>query len=168
MDNIKRIRHNLDLEKEGNERFYQLKDEYNEIIKKWNSLNLRLHKLNVPVIFIWKNKKELKEIGQGLSKLQKEFLDWNERAGKFYMKPNFNIPNKNKDKTLIVMRHINALNNWITRLNYDMKIIADNYNKINDDYRNQINFLIAIFSLLLTFVGLNFFNLIDIILSLVG
>jgi len=141
------------LDEEGNESYYELVEEYNELLSRWNKFNENINEFRIPRLLVFGTKKHLEEKGNELSLLQKDYLDWKGKATNFFIKPHYNI-SKELDGDLIFIHFTNVLRHLVNRMESNMILIANNYNKIYSDYEGQINFIIAIISFLISFSGL--------------
>lgn len=145
--------HIIALEKEDNPEYYKLGDEFNLIMDKWNDLNARIINFKIPRIWLFGKKKKIISIGKEISSLQKQFSSWQERTANFYIAPHFIFcGNDNNDKSFI--HYTNVLQYLLKKLNSNMTLIAENYNKVYASYESKINFNIAITSFLVSFGGL--------------
>jgi len=142
------------INKDDNEEFYNLFEEFNNIMDRWNTLNSQLHEFRIPRLWLFGVKNELKKISKDLKELQDDFLVWQEKATKFFIEPNFKIPSES-DGDLTFIHMTNVLQYFLSKLNSSMVLIADNNNKAYSDYEDQINFIIAILSFIISIFGLS-------------
>tara|TARA_R100001143_G_C3359147_1_gene134458 strand:+ start:2171 stop:2641 length:471 start_codon:yes stop_codon:yes gene_type:complete len=145
---------NLDIDKEANAAFFEIiEKEHGDLMDRWNDLNARILKIQIPKIFLFTIKSNLREIGQELKQLQNDYIAWNKKAGNFLGKPNYTF--KESQNGLAVLTHYSSmLRHVVNSMHNNMILIANNYNKRWDQYKGQTNFVIAISSFLLTFLGL--------------
>lgn len=146
------------LNKELNKEFYDLLEEYNVIMDKWNSCNERICSFILPRIFFINTKKKIFSIGREISKLQKHFLEWNKKATTFFNNPHFKFDPDQKNREIVFHHFTNSLRHSIGTLNSHMTLIADNYNKLYTQFGNRVSFNIAIFAFIVSIIGL-FFSL---------
>lgn len=146
-------KHTLGLDRKDNDEFYKIFDEHNDIMEKWNDINKQFHRLKQPVLFLFCYSSKLKTFYKPIEDLQKEFLNWNKKANNFLNKPHF-IFSGNQERQLGFLHFTNILSVQINRLNNNMTMIADNFIKIQNNHKNQKNFLIAIFSTFISLCGL--------------
>ena len=141
------------MEEKDNPEFYALAKEYNLLMDRWNGYNNQLHKFKVARLFLFRTKHQLIPIGKNIAKLQKDFLDWQRRARGFYTNPRYKIkPELSAD--LVFLHSTAAMRDLVNRLNSDMVLLYDNYNKMYSQYQNQVNFLIAIIAFVISLIGL--------------
>jgi len=121
---------------------------------RWNQFNKQLHDFKIPRLYLFKTKDELCLIGVEIKKLQKDFLEWYERAHKFYIDPSYTIEGTSEERMLVYSHSTAILGNIMHKFNSDMLMFVDNYDGIYSEYNNQLNFLIAIGGLIIAVVGL--------------
>jgi hypothetical protein len=143
----------LMIEKEKNPEYYSILEKHNVLMKEWNQINNKIHSLKVPKLFIWKNKDQLKEIFNELTQLEKDYIDWNNIAYPFISSPNYVIPNC-PESNLIFLHFTANLRDLRNKMSDDMRLIENNYNHFKNWQSNQVNFIIAISSFVLSIVGL--------------
>lgn len=145
---------NLVLDRETNPKYFEVVEKgFNDLMDRWNSLNKKIHDVKVPTVFPFLIKSDLNEIKDELKKLQEDFLSWNQKAGDLLVEPNYGY--KKDDNIVAIMVHYSGiLKHRISTMNNDMVLAANNYNKKVDQYKSQVNFIIAITSFILTFFGL--------------
>jgi len=143
----------ISLDKVDNPQYYQLGNEHNEIMDRWNELNIGLQRFRVPKISLFRTKKNLQtKFGQPISKLQTDFLDWNKRAGAFCFKPHYIF--KEGGKNEVNFLHWTAtMRDMINRMEFKMTLIAENYNKRHLEIENQRNFIIAVISFTIAIIS---------------
>lgn len=147
---------NLDIDKDDNADYFNIiETEHGNLMDRWNELHYKLYQLKIPKVFGFKAKKELKDIGKALKDLQKDYLEWNKKAGNFLGKPRYNF-NKEQDGLAIFIHYSSMLRHVVNTMHNNMVMIVDSFNKRIDQRKSQINFNIAIVSFALTFLGLVF------------
>lgn len=145
--------HKLNLKKEVNIEYYDILEKHNALMDEWNRIALRISKMRQPKLFLFGYKKRLQDLGQELLILQKDFLNWNAKAGDFLANPHL-IFTENDERELGFIHYTSLLRDMRNKLDNYMVLIAMNYNILQDLYSNRVNFIIAITSFLLTFAGL--------------
>lgn len=143
----------LGLREEGNEAYYSLVERHNEIMAEWNRLNNDLHSFKPGKIPLRKHKKILLKRGRGIDNLQKDFLQWYNDASDFLLKPNI-VVDPGEESKLTFLHYTGFLSHMISEANHNMVLLVDNYQKRYNALHNQWNFMIAITSFVLTFLGL--------------
>lgn len=145
---------NLVLDRETNPEYFEIVEKgFVELMDRWNSLNKKIHAVKIPTLIPYRVKSELDEIKEELKELQDNFLEWNQKAGDLLVEPKYGY--KEDDNIVAIMVHYSGiLKHRISTMNNDMVLAANNYNKKVDQYKSQINFIIAITSFVLTFFGL--------------
>ena len=144
--------HRLNLKKEANIEYCDIRETHNALMGEWNRINLQISKMKQPKLFLLGYKKRLQDLGRELIILQKDFLSWNAKAGSFLDKPHF-IFTENEGE-LGFIHYTSLLMDIRNKLDNYMVLIGTNYNNLQDFYSNRVNFIIAITSFLLTFAGL--------------
>jgi len=143
----------ISLEEKDNPEFYALAKEHNSLMDRWNQYNNQLHTFKVPRVLIFKTKHKLTLIGRNIAKLQKDFLDWQKRARGFSVKPHYKVDSQQPGH-LIYLHFTATMRDLVNRLDSNMVLLAENYNKRYSEYQNQVNFLIAIIAFIVSFIGL--------------
>lgn len=145
---------NLDIDRDKNQKYFDLiEKEHGELMDRWNELQSRILKLKIPSFFIFGVKKELKQIGSKLKKLGEDYISWNNKAGNFLGKPNY-VFKKDQDSSVVFLHYSNMLRHVVNSMESSMRVITVSYNKRWDQYKGQRNFIIAITSFILAFLGL--------------
>lgn len=145
---------NLDINKEKNADYFEIiEKDYTDLMDRWNKLNKRMQKTSIPDLLVFTVKSELRSIGKDLKILQKDYIKWNKKAGSFLAKPHY-IFEKDQDNGVVFLHYSNMLRHVIRSMDSHMVMIANNYNMRWDGYKGQRNFIIAIISFVLTFLGL--------------
>ena len=62
---------------------------------------------------------------------------------------------------------MSGIYNFLSYMDSTMVLLAENYNKTYAEYNNQLNFVIALGSVLFAFIGI-YMSLISVILSFIG
>ncbi|MBO6801627.1 MAG: hypothetical protein JJ892_15245 [Balneola sp.] len=145
---------NLVLDRETNPDYFEIVEKrFTKLMDQWNSINKKIHDAKIPIVVPFRVKGELDEIQKELKALQAAFLEWNQKAGDLLVEPKYGY--KKDDNIIAIMVHYSGiLKHRISTMNHDMLLIANNYNNKIDQYKSQINFIIAITSFVLTFMGL--------------
>lgn len=146
-------RYKISLDKNSNPAFYNLANEYNSLMDRWNIYNQKLHKFRIPRILLFRTKNKLIAIGKEIANLQKDFLDWQGRARNFFLEPHYKIDPEQKGD-LIFMHFTDTMRYLVNHLDSNMMLLAENYNKVYSSYENRISFLIAIIAFIVSFTGL--------------
>lgn len=145
---------NLDIDRNKNQKYFDLiEKDHGELMDRWNELQSRILKVKIPSLMVLGVKKELKQIGSELKKLGEDYIRWNNKAGNFLGKPNY-VFKKDQDPGIVFLHYSNMLRHVVNSMESDMRVITDSYNKRWDQYKGQRNFIIAITSFILTFLGL--------------
>jgi hypothetical protein len=146
----------LDLDKELNPEYFSILEKYNALFNKVNKINSDLIALRIPKLFLWKSAKRLNEIHNEMKLVEKEYLEWDKIINSFIFNPTLFIRNI-KDSDLIFLHNVDVLRDIRNKLSDGVLIlVTNNYNRAKEGQSNQINFIIAITSFVLTFIGLGF------------
>jgi hypothetical protein len=143
----------LSLKREDNQAYYSIIDGHNNLMDNWNNINKELYDLRQPKVLFWGHKKKLKKVGISLLELQKQFLEWNKQASQMIFDPHL-IFQANEESELGFLHYSGILRDLRNKVDNHMVLIVDNYNRERDNHTNQVNFVIAIASFVLTFLGL--------------
>lgn len=139
----------ISLEESGNPEYYQLVSDHNNLMDTWNTLNNMALRFRVPKIFLFRAKSKLKnQIGEPTSRLQKEFLNWNKKAGTFCLLPHYKF-DTNENGELNFTHFTSNLRDMINSMEVKMTLITENHNKRYSEIENQRNFVIAIVSFII-------------------
>jgi hypothetical protein len=143
----------IGLEKKDNPEYYDILRKHNEIMSEWNTINKEFQKLKQPKLFLMCYKSKMKSFNIPLENLTCKYIEWNNLATSFLNKPNFSF-DANNDRMLSFIHYSRILSDTINRLSNNMDLIMNNYVKIQNQYSNQLNFNIAVFSTIISFCGL--------------
>jgi hypothetical protein len=143
----------IKLDETDNPVYYGLWREHNELKKRWDEINSQIHEIRIPKLAIWRARKKLKRFGLGLSALQKDYLNWRNRAVNFQMNPHYKITRD--ENTPIIYLHATAnMRNLSDLLESNMILLVNNYNLVHSWLDNKLNFLLALSSFVLALVAL--------------
>ena len=145
--------HKLGLKKENNTEYYEIIDEHNLLMDEWNGLNKKIYTIKQPRLFLFRHKKQLQALGLDILELQKKFLYWDKKVSNFIMNPHL-IFSENEEREIGFIHFISVLRDIRNKLDNQMIMIATNFNKLQDGHSNQVNFIIAVASFILTYIGL--------------
>jgi hypothetical protein len=149
------------INRENNEKYFSLIDEFNSIVKESASIALGVMKFSMPKAFLFGYKKKILTLGEQVKESQEKFLEWDAKASNFMVHPEFNIPSiANGDVSFF--HYMDVLRDIRMAANTQRDTMIRNYNGIYSEYSDRINFMIAIASFLLSFAGVAY----SIILSL--
>jgi len=146
-------RHKLGLKKENNIEYYEIIDGHNSLMDEWNRLNKKIHEMKQPILFLFRHKKRLQELGRDILELQEKFLEWDKKAGNFIIKPHL-IFSENDEREIGFVHFTAVLRDIRSKFDNQMIMIATNFNELQHGHSNQVNFIIAVASFALTYVGL--------------
>ena len=117
------------------------------------SLNKKIHEMKQPILFLFRHKKRLQELGRDILELQEKFLEWDKKAGNFIIKPHL-IFSENDEREIGFVHFTAVLRDIRSKFDNQMIMIATNFNELQHGHSNQVNFIIAVASFALTYVGL--------------
>lgn len=141
------------LKKEINPDYYKIGDEHNELMKKWNALNSKIHSLIIPKFFFFKVKIVLAKLKRDGEDLNKDYIAWNKKATEFLLNPKFYFEKNQEDRELVYTNFTNGLKFIIEKMQNNMILIATNFNLTSSQCREQRNFIIAISAFIFGFIG---------------
>ncbi len=145
--------YDLSLNREDNPEFYGLADEHEALMKRWNRHNNQLHRFGMPVFLLCGTKRRLVSIGRKINCLGKDVLAWQERARNFCINPRYTVP-PDQPGHLVFLHATSIIRDLETRMESNLSLLEDNYNRMFSERRHQINFLIAITGLVSSLIGL--------------
>jgi hypothetical protein len=145
--------HKLNLKMEDNPLFYEILNEHNAIMSEWNRLSHQLEDMKIPKLISPRFRRRLQSVGLGIQELQKQFLQWNGKADGLFTSPNY-IFSEDEERELGFIHYSGLLQDIRNHLDNRMVMIVSNFNRVQDLYSSQVNFVIAISSFVLTFLGL--------------
>jgi hypothetical protein len=146
-------RHKLDLKKEDNETYYGLVDEYNSIIGRINAINGNILQLKQPRFFLFRFKSQIKSLYEPLSVLQVLLDEWTAQYTAFVDKPSLTFSG-DEEREMGFIHFMRGLEFMDARVNKLFDTTTDNFIRVQEKYNNQVNFIIAIVSAFISFVGL--------------
>jgi hypothetical protein len=149
----------INLNKEGNEDIFEIIKENGEIVQIVDKISIVIESITIKRLIFIKNKILIKNISVDIHSLQTKFNNWKDVATNFCLNPHYAI-DSTSDLHFSALHYTINLLDMVNSLELNVKKIVDNYNLTIERVEAKINFRIAIFSFLLTFVGL--------IVSLVG
>jgi hypothetical protein len=86
--------------------------------------------------------------------VEKEYLEWNKMADSFIHNPTLFIRD-NADYNLVFLHNIDTLKDIRNKLSEGvLLVVTNNYNRAKERQSNQINFIIAMSSFVVSFIGL--------------
>ena len=144
--------HKLDLDRESNKEYYSFLDDFPIIQDAINSINNKLLSFKQPRFFLFSQKKKIKAFLKPIEEVRDLKAKWSNKYITFLGKPSLSF--NNLDPTVGYVHFMNFLAevNHIVNNKYDT--LVSNYMIIQDRNSNQINFIIAITSALLSLFGL--------------
>lgn len=145
--------HRIYLDKASNPEFYKLVEEYNELMDRWNDSNSKILKFKIPRVFLGLTKRRLLRVGKQCHSFQKEYIDWNKRASAFALHPNYKF-DSDQNGELVYHHFTNNMKHTINEMRDCVTLLTNNYNGRYVEYKNQINFNIAITAFLVGIIGL--------------
>ena len=143
----------IKLDEADNPEYYGLWRDHDELKKRWNDLNVRVHKIRMPRFLVWRAKKRLTAIGLELSKLQDDYLGWRKKAVNFQMNPHYNI-RRDENAPLVYLQCTSNMRNLSDILESNMLLLGNNYNLVHSWLDNKLNFLLALSSFALALLAL--------------
>ena len=146
-------KHLISLTKEDNPEYFAILDGHNSLMAEWNRIGKELQGLKQPKIFLWGHKKKLRKIASEVTQLQTQFLAWNKQAYEMITHPKIVLA-EGADSQLSFLHYTSLLMDLRNRVGSDMVMIVDNFQRVAGVHSNQLNFLIAVTSFALTFLGL--------------
>ncbi|MFH1958676.1 MAG: hypothetical protein ABIJ15_09435 [bacterium] len=151
-------KHLIDLDREQNPEFYRILDEHNSFMDNYNEINNKLYELEIPKLNLIRNKQknnfiiDLNKTKKNIESLQKDYLDWKQKANAFYLNPKL-ILNSEKHG-LLFLYYVGILKHMIQEMNYKMTILLHNYDSTRQSYENKYNFQVALLGLFFALIGL--------------
>jgi hypothetical protein len=143
----------IDINRKDNPKFFEILDEHNALMQDWNRLNNEFMCIKQPKFLLLGHKARLTSYYVSMESIQGRFIGWNEKAHAFLHKPHF-IFSEEEESELGFMHFTGELRFLIHEMDSHMMMLADTFVKLQQRHGNQVNFLIAIASFVLTFVGL--------------
>lgn len=141
------------LNKKDNPDFYNILEEYNSLMEKWNSLNNRIVSYKIPQINLFNIKKELRILGEEGLKLQNEYLRWNKKATKFALEPNYTF-DQHQNQELTYLHFTSNMRHTVNYMNSNMVMLTNSYNTLYSSHEQRVNFNTAISAFAIGIVSL--------------
>jgi len=151
MENIRK--HNIGLNKDDNLKYYGLVNTYNVVGRKVSFINEKIINLKQPTILIYCQYYRIKSYVRVMEKLQRLMDNWSERYNEFIQKPNLTF-SANEERELGFLHYMRLLEQMDNKINNLFFLTASHFVKIQERNSNQINFLIAIISAVVSIAGL--------------
>lgn len=145
--------HKLDLDRESNKDFYSFIDDFSVIQNEINTLNKKLLRFKQPSFFLFCQEKKIKAFLEPMENVRGLVDNWSKKYTTFLGKPKLSL-NNNLDPTLGYVHFMSFLGVMNNMISDKFKTLVSNYMIIQDRNSNQINFIIAITSALLSLFGL--------------
>lgn len=150
------IEKNLDLDEKLNPGYFSILDKHQILFAKLNKINNDLIAFKVSKLLVWKSSNMLKKIHKEIKIAEKDYLEWNKIATNFIHNPTLNILD-NANQNLVFLHNINILSDLRNKLNESfILILLGNHDRAKERQSNQINFIIAIASFVVSLIGLVF------------
>ena len=143
----------LKLDPKENPEFTNLVEEYNQIMITYDEIMGDLHKLRISMFTYFESKKQLKEIGPRLKKLQDIFLDWSARVKKFCFEPTLR-PAHGPESPLTFLHFTAELRDLRNLMETYMIMLKDGYNLRYSEVKGKRDYLIAMTGLVLSLIAL--------------
>ncbi len=145
----------IKIDKSKNEQYYKILDDVDFYIDKWNKLNSEIRKVFVPKLFLKNVKRNLLKIGDDAENLNSKFQHWLEDISDFLVNPYINVEgSENPDLTFL---HFKELLIRRVKETEDMfKLTNNNFQIKYNAFKNQVNFDIAIFGIIISLMAFCF------------
>jgi len=118
-----------------------------------NRIDRIVHEFDYPRYFPFFQKRKLRPTYISFEGLQSKFIQWNKDAYEIIKEPNLIFPSSTDTQTVFL--HVTALLRDIrSRLDSDMLLLLNSFNRTYDDINIQINFVVATTSFVATLAGL--------------
>lgn len=143
----------ISLRKEGNEKFLEIINEHDEIVKIVDKLSNDIESITIKGLILRKNKFLIKNISAEIQSLQTRFNNWKDIATNFCLNPHYAI-DSTIDLHFSILHYTINLLDMVNSLELNVKKNVDNYNLTIERIDSKRNFWIATISFILTFVGL--------------
>lgn len=137
------------LKEDINPDYYSIVEEYNKLMDKWNKINSKINNFKIPKLLLFFTKRKLKKIFKEGADLQKEYLNWNKKARNFLRAPKYLFEKEQEGKELAYLHFTNNLHFLIDSMHEYMVLLVTNYNNRYSQYREQLNYIIAIIAFLI-------------------
>jgi hypothetical protein len=142
------------LDKTKNKVYFKILDEVNYYIGEWNRLNTLIEQISIPKIPSRDTKKKLLKIGENAEKFNNKYQTWLENINPFLVNPSIYVTGSVNPN--LTFSHFKELLLRRVRETEDMFRLVNNNYKIKDGaYKNQFNFNIAIFGVIISLCALS-------------
>ena len=145
----------LDIDRNDNPEYYHLRDECAVIQRQIKFINDKILKLKRPKLFLFCQKYRIKSLFKPIAKIQLIVDSWSKEYTTFLGKPNLTLMN-NLNPEIGYIHFTRLLEKMDNLIREKQDTTISNYLKIQEVYNNQVNFIIAIVSTLLSLAGLLF------------
>jgi hypothetical protein len=148
------IEKDLALDEKLNPEYFSILEKHQVLLNKANKINNDLIAFQIPRLFVWKSAKTLKAIHKEIKIVEKEYLEWDNLATSFIHHPKLSIQD-DEYKNLVFSHNLDILKDLRNKMSDNILfILGNNYFRSKESQGNQINFIIAITSFILTLIGL--------------
>ena len=147
------VRANIDLDLAGNQEFFEAIEQFNTISDLCDRLILDQRLTQRPFLMLNRLKKSLKQLGGRIGKLEHERDVWKMQVGSYLERPRMTF-DQGQPKDLMFLHYTSTLRWLAQEMDKNVGQAIANQQYLEAYYTEQRNFLIAIGSAVLSFVGL--------------
>ena len=145
--------HLIALDGTQNPEYASIVEDEQELSRRSNELNDRLLRLTRPLFRVVRARKELLDIGKGITNLQEDYSRWHKRAADFLMRPFFQFPAES-DAHASFLHFSSLLRDRVTALHWNISTLEENYARRMGQIHDQRNLLLALCGILISLIGL--------------
>ena len=145
----------LDLDRNDNPEYYHLRDKCAVVQRQIKFINDKILKLKQPKLFLLCQKYRIKSLFKPIGKIQFIVDSWSKEYTTYMGKPNLTLIN-NLNPEIGYIHFTRLLEIMDNLIREKQNTTISNYLKIQERYNNQVNFIIAIVSALISLAGLLF------------
>jgi hypothetical protein len=143
----------LNLDLAANPEYFGLVEQQVGLMYRFNALYSDVNSFRINWLWPWGRTSQLTRLGLQLTGLLDDWLAWQSHAARFALNPK--LANLQREMLELTTSHV-VINLWfiIIRTKLSMESLEAHYNSLWTARGNQINFNLAMVSLLVTFLGL--------------
>lgn len=145
--------HLLDIQRENNPTYFELLDRHDALQEEWNRTMAAVRSLRVSRI-PWCSLRELRTLVNRADQLAKEYTSWKASVRDFLGNPHLTFGRGNANPDVCFLYYMQFLMEILSHLDDAMTRMIDGVNSVSATFDQQVNFVIAIGSALLSLAGL--------------
>jgi hypothetical protein len=145
--------HTVALEETRNPDYYALMRESNTLMERCSQLNDEIVRCKIALLRVWRARKSLRQLAEGVQEVQKQHSNWNKRMTDFGAAPRFHLSGAS-DSALSYLHFSGLVWHRMDQVRSQLRILEQNFVLKTNRLDEQRNFVIAITSVVISLLGL--------------